>query len=304
MMNVTLRQLRIFEAVASHHSISRAAAELHITQPAVSMQMKQLEEQVGVPLVEQVGKRMFLTDAGKELRGHAKDIASRMVDLNAAMDQFRDLERGMLRLAVVSTANYFLPRLVADFHRRYPGVRVSLQVANREFVLAQLADNSTDLAITGRPPDSLDLVAQHFMDNPLVVIAAPDHPLAVEKHSITLKRLAEQTLVVREPGSGTRAAMERHFAEQGLTLRAGCELGTNEALKQAVRAGLGLGVVSAQTIELELQAGCLVVLPVENFPIVRRWFVLHRAHKRLSAAALTFRGLLLALDPAQPVPGG
>jgi LysR family transcriptional regulator, low CO2-responsive transcriptional regulator len=174
-------------------------------------------------------------------------------------------------------------------------------VANREFVLAQLADNSTDLAITGRPPDSLDLVAQHFMDNPLVVIAAPDHPLAAEKHSITLKRLAEQTLVVREPGSGTRAAMERHFAEQGLNLRAGCELGTNEALKQAVRAGLGLGVVSAQTIELELQTSCLVVLPVENFPIVRRWFVLHRAHKRLSAAALTFRGMLLALDPARPV---
>lgn len=299
-MNVTLRQLRIFEAVASHHSISRAAAELHITQPAVSMQMKQLEEQVGVPLVEQVGKRMFLTDAGKELRGHAKDIASRMVDLNAAMDQFRDLERGMLRLAVVSTANYFLPRLIAGFHQRYPGVRVSLQVANREFVLAQLADNSTDLAITGRPPDSLDLVAQHFMDNPLVVIAAPDHPLAAEKH-ITLKRLAEETLVVREPGSGTRASMERHFAEHGLACRAGCELGTNEALKQAVRAGLGLGVVSAQTIELELQTACLVVLPVETFPIVRRWFVLHRAHKRLSTAALTFRGLLLALDPARPV---
>jgi LysR family transcriptional regulator, low CO2-responsive transcriptional regulator len=299
-MNVTLRQLRIFEAVASHHSISRAAAELHITQPAVSMQMKQLEEQVGVPLVEQVGKRMFLTDAGKELRGHAKDIASRMVDLNAAMDQFRDLERGMLRLAVVSTANYFLPRLIAGFHQRFPGVRVSLQVANREFVLAQLADNSTDLAITGRPPDSLDLVAQHFMDNPLVVIAAPDHPLAADKH-ITLQRLAEETLVVREPGSGTRAAMERHFAEHSLACRAGCELGTNEALKQAVRAGLGLGVVSAQTIELELQTACLVVLPVETFPIVRRWFVLHRAHKRLSAAAQTFRGLLLGLDPARPV---
>jgi len=299
-MHVTLRQLQIFEAVASHNSISRAAASLHLTQPAVSMQMKQLEDQIGVPLIEQVGKRMFLTEAGEELHVYARDIASRMVDLNAAMDQYRALERGMLRLAVVSTANYFLPRIVSEFHKCHPGVRVSLQVANREIVLAQLAENSTDLAITGRPPDSLDVVAQHFMDNPLVVIAAPDHPLAALKH-ISLERLAEEMLVVREPGSGTRAAMERHFAEHGLAYRAGCELSTNEALKQAVRAGLGLGVVSAQTIELELQTGCLVVLPVENFPIVRRWFVLCRTHKRLSAAALTFRERLLALDPSRPI---
>jgi LysR family transcriptional regulator, low CO2-responsive transcriptional regulator len=222
-----------------------------------------------------------------------------MVDLNAAMDQFRDLQRGMLRLAVVSTANYFLPHLVAAFHRRYPGVRINLQVANREIVLAHLADNSIDLAITGRPPDSLDVVAQHFMDNPLVVIAAPSHPLAAEQH-ISLQRLAEETLVVREPGSGTRAAMERHFADHSLAYRAGCELSTNEALKQAVRAGLGLGIVSAQTIDLELQTGCLVVLPVQGFPILRRWYVLHRAHKRLSAAALSFRERLLSVDPAGP----
>lgn len=297
-MHVTLRQLSIFEAVATHHSISRAAAAMHLTQPAVSMQMKQLEDQIGVPLIEQIGKRMFLTEAGKELRGYARDIAARMVDLNAAMDQYRDLERGVLRLAVVSTANYFLPRLVSEFHKCHPGVRVSLQVANREIVLAQLAENNTDLAITGRPPDSLDLVAEHFMDNPLVVIAAPDHPLATQKE-ITLERLAQEMLVVREPGSGTRAAMERHFAEHGLGYRAGCELSTNEALKQAVRAGLGLGVVSAQTIELELQAGCLAVLPVKNFPILRRWYVLHRSQKRLSAAALSFRERLLALDPSR-----
>jgi DNA-binding transcriptional LysR family regulator len=299
-MHITLRHLRIFEAVARCGSISRAAAELHLTQPAVSMQMKQLEEQIGLPLLEQVGKRMFLTEAGQELRGHARDIAARMVDLNAAMDQFRSLERGLLRLAVVSTANYFLPRLIADFNRRHPGVRVSLQVANREFVLSALADNNTDLAITGRPPDILDVVAQHFMDNPLVVIAAPGHPLAAQQ-AISLQRMVEETLVVREPGSGTRAAMERHFAAHGVAYRAGCEFGTNEALKQAVRAGLGLGVVSAQTIELELQTGCLVVLPVEGFPVVRQWYVLHRTHKRLSAAARTFRAMLLGLNPAAPL---
>ena len=299
-MHITLRHLRIFEAVANCGSISRAAAELHLTQPAVSMQMKQLEEQIGLPLLEQVGKRMFLTEAGQELRGHARDIAARMVGLNAAMDQFRGLERGLLRLAVVSTANYFLPRLIADFNRLHPGVRVSLQVANREFVLSALADNSTDLAITGQPPDSLDVVAQNFMDNPLVVIAAPGHPLA-SLPAIPLQRMVQETLVVRESGSGTRAAMERLFATQRLAYRAGCEFGTNEALKQAVRAGLGLGVVSAQTIELELMARCLVVLPVEGFPIVRQWYVVHRTHKRLSAAARTFRELLLALDPEAPV---
>lgn len=299
-MHVTLRQLRIFEAVANHLSISRAAASLHLTQPAVSMQMKQLEEQLGVALIEQVGRRMSLTDAGQELRNHARDIAARMVNLGAAMEQFRDVQRGVLRLAVVSTVNYFLAPLVGELHLRYPGVRVVLQVANRDVVLAQLADNSTDLAISGRPPDSLDVVAQHFMDNPLVVIAAPNHPLAAASH-ITLQRLAEETLVVREPGSGTRAATERHFAEHGLVCRAGCELNTNEALKQAVRGGLGIGVVSAQTIELELQTGCLVVLPVEHFPILRRWFVLHRTNKRLSEAALAFRQLLLALDPSPPM---
>jgi DNA-binding transcriptional LysR family regulator len=225
-----------------------------------------------------------------------------MVSLNASMDQFRGLERGLLRLAVVSTANYFLPRLIADFNRRHPGVRLSLQVANREWVLAALADNSTDLAITGRPPDSLDVVAQHFMDNPLVVIAPPGHPLAA-LGAVPLQRLAEETLVVREPGSGTRAAMERYFESQGVGYRAGCEFGTNEALKQAVRAGLGLGVVSLQTIELELQAGVLVMLPVEGFPLVRQWYVVHRTHKRLSAAARTFREMLLSLDPNAALSG-
>jgi len=296
-MHVTLRQLRIFDAVARHGSISRAAAELHLTQPAVSMQVKQLESLVGLSLVEQIGKRLFLTQAGTELREHARDISMRVGDLGAAMDQLRGLERGLLRLAVVSTANYFLPSIIADFSRRHPGVRVSLQVANREVVLASLAANTTDLAITGRPPDSPDIVAQHFMDNPLVVIAPPEHPL-VGCGTVPLARLARETLVVREPGSGTRAAMERHFAAHGLEVRPGCELGTNEALKQAVRAGLGLGMVSLQTIELELAARCLVALPIEGFPIVRQWYVVHRTRGRLSAAAQIFRGMLLALDPA------
>jgi DNA-binding transcriptional LysR family regulator len=292
-MHVTLRHLSIFEAVARTGSLSRAAAEMHLTQPAVSMQMKQLEEQIGLPLFEQVGKRKLLTEAGQELQRHSRDIAARIVDMSAAMDQFRGLERGLLRLAVVSTANYFLPPLIAQFNRCHPGVRVSLQVANRALVLAALTDSSTDLAITGRPPEGLDVVAQRFMDNPLVVIAAPSHPLA-GLATVPLQRMVEEPLVVREPGSGTRAAMERHLSAHRLSYRAGCEFGTNEALKQAVRAGLGLAVVSAQTIELELQTRCLVVLPVEGFPIVRQWYVLHRGPKRLTEAARTFREMLLA----------
>ena len=242
-MHITLRHLRIFEAVSRCGSFSRAAAELHLTQPAVSMRMKQLEEHIGLPLIGQVGKRMFLTEAGRALQGHARDMASRRADLNAAMDQFRGLERGLLRLAVVSTAHYFLPPLIADFNRPPPAVGVGLRVANREFVLSALADNSTDLAIVGGPPDSLDVVAQHFMDNPLVVIVAPAHrPVALE--AMPLQSLAEDRLVVREPGSGTRAAMERHFASHGVACRGGVRVRHQRSFEAGVasRAGSGRGV--------------------------------------------------------------
>jgi DNA-binding transcriptional LysR family regulator len=292
-MHITLRQLQIFEAVARHNSISRAAAELHLTQPAVSMQIKQLEEQVGLPLHEQIGKRLFLTEAGSELRAHARRFDMLSQELKTAMDQFRDLQRGFLRIAVVSTANYFLPPLIATLSERHPGMRISLQIANREDVLAALADNRTDLAITGQPPESADLTALPFKDNPLVVIAAPTHPCAALSE-ISLQRLARETFVVREPGSGTRAVIERHFAEMGVDYSPGCEFNTNEAIKQAVQAGLGLAAVSQQTIELELETRRLVVLPVDGFPIIRRWYVVHRSEKRLSAAATAFVELLLA----------
>jgi DNA-binding transcriptional LysR family regulator len=299
-MHITLRQLRIFEAVARHSSVSRAAAELHLTQPAVSMQIKQLEEQIGLPLIDQIGKRLFLTEAGHELRGHAQAIAVKMADLNAAMDQLRSLERGILRLAVVSTANYFLPPLIAAFSEKHPGVRISLTVENREAVLSALADNRTDLAITGQPQSGVDVVAERFMDNPLVVIAAPTHKLAGQ-NQVTAAELSEEILVVREPGSGTRAAMERYFAELGVDYRPGCELNTNEAIKQAVQAGLGLGIVPAQTIELELETRRLVVLPALGFPIIRHWYVVHRTDKRMSSAAHEFRALLLGQNsPKRP----
>ena len=287
-----MRQLNIFEAVARHGSISRAAADLGLTQPAVSMQVKQLEDQIGLKLIEQVGKRMVLTEAGRELRGHALRIAEQIGELADAMDQFRGLERGVLRLAVVSTANYFLPPLIAAYNRAHPGVRVSLAVENRDAILTALGENRTDLAITGQPPDLPDVAAAMFMKNPLVVVAEPNHRLAGEAR-VPLSRLAEETLLLREQGSGTRALIERHLSEHRVAYRPGCELATNEAVKQAVQAGLGIGIVPAQTIELELETHRLVILKVEGFPLLRHWFVLHRTDKRLTKAAEAFRALLL-----------
>jgi DNA-binding transcriptional LysR family regulator len=257
------------------------------------MQMKQLEDQIGLPLVEQIGKKLFLTEAGVELRAHAERFAAQTHELKLAMDQFRGLQRGFLGLAVVSTANYFLPPLIARLSERHPGMRISLQVGNRESVLAALADNRTDLAITGQPPDSAELVALPFMDNPLVVIAAPTHRFA-RLGEIEMKQLAGETFVVRETGSGTRAVIDRHFAQMGFDYSPGCEFNTNEAIKQAVQAGLGLAVVSEQTIQIEKETRRLVVLPVCGFPIMRRWYVAHRSDKKLSAAAAAFLELLLA----------
>jgi DNA-binding transcriptional LysR family regulator len=281
--------------------MSRAAEELHLTQPAVSMQIKQLEDQIGVPLLEQKGRRLYLTEAGQELRGHAQRFTAHALELQSAMDQFRGLERGLLRIAVVSTANYFLPPLIAAYNKRHPGVQISLQVANRESVLAALADHRTDIAITGEPPEGVDLEAQQFMDNPLVVIAHPGHRLTGTAQ-VALECLREEQLVVREPGSGIRAATERHFNEHRVDYTFGCELSSNEAIKQAVQAGLGLGIVSLQTIELELETKRLVVLPVETFPIMRHWFIVHRRDKRLSAASQGFRDLLLS-QVARPTNG-
>ncbi len=299
-MQITLRQLRIFESVARHGSISRAADELGLTQPAVSMQIKQMEDQLGLVVVEQVGKKFALTDAGQELCYHAARIGKHTAEMLASMEQFRELERGVLRVAVVSTANYFLPALIAGFSAEYPGVRVSLKVANREAVLAAVSSNEAELAILGHTPERGDIVTQFFMDNPLVVIAPPDHSLA-SMERIDLCHIQDETIVTREQGSGTRAAMERFFSKAGITYQPGCELNTNEAVKQAVQAGLGIGIMPAQMIELELQAGRLVVLPFDGFPIIRKWFVVHRSDKRLSNAALAFQMRLFGKNSSQAV---
>lgn len=296
-MNITFRQLKIFEAVARHLSFTRAAAELHLTQPAVSMQVKQLEQEAGVPLLEQVGKRIHLTEAGAEMHRYSRAISTLLTEAELVFAEMKGLKRGRLNIAVASTANYFVPRLLATFRVRHPEVTVSLDVTNRAGLIRALAENQTDLVIMGQPPEDMDLVAESFMPNPLVVIAPPSHPLAGVKR-VPVQRLQGETFLVREPGSGTRSLMERVFAEKGLNLATPIEMSSTEAIKQGVEAGLGLALLSVHTLEMELALQRLVVLDVEGFPVLRGWYIVYRAGKRLSAVAQAFRDFILQETPA------
>ncbi len=291
-MHLTLRQLKVLESVARHLNYTRAAEELHLTQPAVSMQVKQLEDQMGIALFEQLGKRIHLTEAGSEVLAYARTITQQLDELEGILNRLKGLSGGRLRIAVATTANYFIPTLLGTFSRRYPDVTVSLDVTNRETLLRDLAENIVDLVIMGQPPAELDVEAQAFMDNPLVIVAPPGHLLAGKKR-IPLSRLQEETFLVRESGSGTRIAMERFFAERGMRLKTGMEVGSNEAIKQSVQAGLGLGLLSRATIEQELALKRLVVLDVAEFPIMRHWYIVHRRGKRLSAPAEAFKQFVL-----------
>ena len=292
MFNFTLRQLQVFEKAASHLNYSRAAKELYLSQPAVSMQIKQLEGHIGLPLFEQMGKKVFLTDAGRELFHYSRTIAQQLAEMEAVFSEMKGLRQGQLTLSVVNTANYFTPQLLAKFCLRHPNIKIILQVANRDTVLHQLDGNITDLAIMGQPPDGLDISAESFLDNPLVVIAAPDHSLAKLKQ-VKFSQLANETFLSREQGSGTRSAMERIFAEHKVQPHISMAMETNEAIKQAVQAGMGLGILSLHSIELELETKRLVILHVEHFPLLRHWYVAHRSNKRLSTAALSFKSFLL-----------
>jgi DNA-binding transcriptional LysR family regulator len=292
MRRLTLRQFRVFDAVARHLSFSRAAEELHLSQPAVSMQVKGLEDIVGLPLTEQLGKKIFLTEAGREVLHASQAITARLNDLQHNLAQLRSIDTGRLNIASTSTVNAVATDILARFRGRHPGVSIHLDVSNRAEVLDQLVGNRIDLAIMGQVPDGLGLEATRFMDNPLVVIAAPDHPLARKKR-ISVRELASESFLVREAGSGTRGAMERFFAARGLEIRSSMEMSSNEAIKQAVQAGLGLGILSLQTLEMELALKRLAVLKVEGFPILRHWYIVHRADKRLSPVAQAFKEFVL-----------
>ena len=302
-MHLTLHQLKVFESVARLLSYTRAAEELHLSQPAVSMQIKQLEDNIGLSLFERLGKKIYLTEAGRELFQYSRMIAQQLTEAAAVIEELKGIKRGKLVISVASTANYFSTRLLAIFNERIKGLTVSLDVTNRENLLRQLESNATDLVIMGRPPEGLDLEAEPFMDNPLVVIAAPNHPF-VKRKRIPLTDLQSETFVVRESVSGTRIAMERFFNEKGIRLTTGMVMTSNEAIQQAVQAGLGLGIVSLHTLELELKIKRLVVLDVESFPIMRQWYVVHRKGKRLSPVAQAFKSFVLKEAASLwPMPG-
>ncbi len=291
MKHATLRQLKVFESVARNLSFTRAAEELHLTQPTVSIQLKQLSEIVGLPLLEQIGKRIHMTDVGIALLKVCHDIFEGLSRFEMLVSDMKGVKAGKLRLAVITTAKYFVPRLLGPFCQRYPGIDVSLKVTNRERVLQRMADNEDDLYVLGQPPEHMEVELEPFLENPLVVLAARGHPLIVERN-IPLSRLVEEPFLMREPGSGTRLATERFFGERGLKLKVRMELGSNEAIKQAVAGGLGIAVLSAHTLALERSSDELALLDVEGFPIRRHWYVAYPKDKQPSVVALAFLDFL------------
>ncbi len=291
-MNITLRQLAVFSAVVRRRSFTRAAEELHLSQPAVSMQVKQLENQLQIPLLDQAGRKIALTEAGEEVFSYARAILDKLDDLETVLGNLKGLKQGKLRISVVTTVNYFAPTLLRTFHGRYPGVNVILDVANRQTLLEQLSENEVDMVVMGQPPADMDLESDPFLENPLVIIAPEGHPLT-GKLSIPLKRLEDEVFLIREPGSGTRDAMERFFSSHGIRITTGMEVSGVDALKQSVQAGLGLGLMSRDAVQMELSLGRLVTLDIEGFPIRRHWYLVHRRPKRLSAPALAFKAFVL-----------
>ncbi len=292
MRQATLHQLKVFEAAARHSSFTRAAEELFLTQPTVSMQIKQLTKTVGLPLFEQVGRKLYLTDAGRELYSTCSNIFEHLTQLEMSIANLKGLKQGNLRLTVVTTAKYVIPRLLGPFCQRYPGIDVALTVTNHDHLLDRLSENRDDLYILTQPPENQDVTCIHFLDNPLVVLAPGNHPLVKEKN-IPVARLAEEAFIMRETGSGTRRAIQKLFDEHGITAKVRLELGSNEAIKQAVAGGLGISVLSKHTLVLDEDRHQLAILDVQEFPIQRQWYVIHLASKQLSVVARTFLEYLL-----------
>lgn len=292
MEKITLRQLEILAAVAEHGSFSAASKAIHLTQPAVSMQIKQLEGAMEVPIFEHMGKKIHLTEPGHAILQFAELVEHELTNLKQAIANMQGLKGGSLTISVASTVNAFAARMLAHFSQRHPDVRINLNVVNRSKLLEHLADNRIDLALMGQPPRGRNLKATAFLDNPLVVIAACGHPLA-RLRKVRMQQLLDEPLIGRERGSGTREAIEKHFNDQGLDFGAAMEMNKNEAIKHAVEAGLGLGIVSLHTIKAELAAGQLQVLKVEGFPLVRQWYLVQRANKRLAPAAFAFAQMVI-----------
>ena len=292
MRAVTLRQLAVFASVAKHLSFARAAEELHLTQPAISMQIKELEAAVELPLFERSGRAVRLTMPGEYFLVYARRMLATLKEAGDAMAKLRKVQGGRITIGMLSTAEYFLPRLVARFRSQHPAVEMRLAVGNREELSRMLHDNEVDLAVMGSPPRELDTRAEPFAAHPLGVIASPEHPLA-RRREIAPKVLEGEPFIFREPGSGTRAAMERFFRDRHVAPAPIMEMTSNETIKQAVIANMGLAFVSLHTVALELSVGQLVLLDVVGLPLLRRWHILHVRAKALSPAAEAFRYFVL-----------
>ncbi len=283
----TLPQLSVFEAVARLGSYTRAAEELHMAQPTVSVQIRKLTETIGLPLLEQIGKRIHVTESGRELVGACGEIFQVLVRIEDKFASIRRLETGRLRLAVSTTGSHFASRMLSAFVQQYPGIDVALQIHQRQTLLARLADNADDLYIFATPPKDGEVVVQQIMPNPMVVFARADHPLANER-GITLERLAREPFLIREPGSGTRMVAQEIFARRGLQPKLRMELSSNEALKQAILAGLGVSILSQYTLGPDGEHPQLVTLDVEGFPLERHWYFVYPVGKNLPMAAQAF----------------
>ena len=293
MKHATLRQLRILAAVAAEGSFSGAAKTLHLTQPAVSLQVKELEQACGLALVERLGRRVRPTEAGREVLRATQGVERELKSAEDTLSGLKGLRGGLLTVAVISTAQYFAPRLLAEFCRRHADVKLRLDVCNRETILGYLDRDEIDVAVMGRPPAEIPTAADAFAQNPHVMIAPAGHPLA-RRARIPVPRLLDEPFIARESGSGTRELSESLFARHGRGFAPSLVMNSNEAIKQAVIAGMGVSFLSLHTVALELATGSLVRLDIAGGPVVRRWYLVHRKDKRLSPVSVAFRAFMLA----------
>jgi DNA-binding transcriptional LysR family regulator len=290
--HLTIRQLEVLAAVGREGSVTAAAGALHLTQPAVSMQLHQLEQQLELTMFEPVGRRLQITEPGRELVRLAIELLARLDDLEQTARSLRGVGHGRVRLGVVSTAKYFAPRLLAQFLKLHSGLEFKLTVHNRAEIIDQLQSYSIDLGIMGQPPEGLQLEGTAFAPNPLVSIGAPSHPLSLRR-GLRPEDLSGQPFIIREAGSGTRDAMDRFFADHDVKVRQVMEADSNETIKQAVMAGIGLGFLSLHTVRPELAAGRIAALDVQGLPLRRQWYVVHSSQRRLTPAAQEFLQYLL-----------
>ena len=291
-MNITFKQLRIFLAVFDAGSVSAAAKSTHVTQPTVSMQLKEISNAVGLPLYEVISKKIYFTDAGKELACTAREMLNAWSNFEQSIDAAKGLTRGKLKIAVVSTAKYFMPRLIGQFCKKYPDIDISLEILNRDGVLMRMRENLDDLYIMSQPPTDMDLIDDIFLHNPLVPIAAYSHPLT-KKTSVPLNSFLDQRFILREKGSGTRMTIDKYFKTQKFRPDIRMELGSNEAIKEAVAGGLGIGVVSKHALHGHQKEHGVAIINVKGFPIMSHWHIVHPAKKHLPPVAVAFKTHLL-----------